>query len=219
LFSSFKLTTAECTQLGSIINLKRVFQLIEQQIDHLQTTQLNQNQPIHNNDQFEQTVNDIDMVLDHPQQLTSDDTLRFCLSLLWNLTDENSIICESFIQSMGLQLFQRLLHLFASDTIVLTKVVGLLSNIAEVSHLKPYLYSIDIIPLMQKYIIESIIDVAFPAAGIIAHLLFEQTDDEINFDLCQLMRNAILSWQSPHLNMVTYKYINSSAFVKLNGNA
>ncbi len=131
--------------------------------------------------------------------------MRFCLSLLWNLTDENACVCENFIQSGGLQLFQRLFNLFASDTIVLTKIVGLLSNIAEVSHLKIYLSSMDMISLMQKYMTEAILDVAFSATGILAHLLYEQTDDEINLELCQQMRETILSWQNPHTNMVTYR--------------
>jgi hypothetical protein len=189
------------------MNLKRLLQLVEQQIDRLQTMQLSQNQQaiIVHNDQTQPALNDIDIVLNNPQQLTSDDTLRFCLSLLWNLTDENSIVCENFIQSMGLELFHRLLHLFASDTIVLTKIVGLLSNIAEVSHLKVYLYSIDIIPLMQKFINEAVLDVAFSATGILAHLLYEQTDDEINLELCQQMTDAIQTWQNPHTNMVTYR--------------
>jgi hypothetical protein len=190
------------------MNLTRLLQLIEQQIDRLQTIQISENQQavIAHNDQSQQSLNDIDMILNNSQQLTSDDTLRFCLSLLWNLTDENAMVGESFIQSMGLQLFQRLFHLFASDTIVLTKIVGLLSNIAEVPHLKPCLYSIDIISLMQKYMMEAILDVAFSATGVLAHLLYEQTDDEINLELCQQMRETILSWQNPHTNMVTYRY-------------
>jgi hypothetical protein len=171
----------------------------------MQITQNQQVVHVHN-DQSPQTLNDIDIVLNNSQQLTSDDTLRFCLSLLWNLTDENITVCENFIQSMGLQLFQRLVHLFATDTIVLTKIVGLLSNIAEVSHLKIYLYSIDIIPLMQKYMMEAIPDIAFSATGILAHLLYEQTDEEINLEVCQLMREAIVAWQNPHTNMVTYRY-------------
>ena len=107
---------------------------------------------------------------------------------------------------MGLQLFQRLIHLFSSDTIVLTKIVGLLSNISEVSHLRIYLYSIDIIPLMQRFLNDGIIDIAFSAAGILAHLLLEQINHEVNIELCQYMRNAILKWQNPDSNMVTYRY-------------
>ncbi|CAF0960409.1 unnamed protein product [Adineta steineri] len=199
-----RLTIDECTRLGSVKNLKCLFQLIEQQIDRLQTMLITQNQQLilpHN----DQTINDIDIVLHNPQQLTSDDTLRFCLSLLWNLTDENAIVCEHFIQSLGLELFQRLLHLFSTDTIVLTKIVGLLSNIAEVSHLKVYLYPVDIISLMKKYIDEAILDIAFSATGILAQLLYDQTDDEINFELCDQMRDAIIKWQNPHSNMVTYR--------------
>ena len=150
--------------------------------------------------------------MDNSQQLTGDDTLLFCLSLLWNLTDENPIVCERFIHSMGLQLFQRLIHLFSSDTIVLTKIVGLLSNISEVSHLRLYLYSIDIIPLMQKFLTDGIIDIAFSAAGILAHLLFDQINQEINMELCQYMRNAILKWQNPDTNMVTYRYVEQILF-------
>ncbi|CAF4605510.1 unnamed protein product, partial [Rotaria magnacalcarata] len=46
--------------------------------------------------------------LEHNPLLTGDETLRFCLSLLWNLTDENPIVCERFVHCNGLQLFQRL---------------------------------------------------------------------------------------------------------------
>jgi hypothetical protein len=202
---AFQLTINECTQLGSVVNLKRLLQLVEQQIDRLKTIQ---NQQVINphHDSSQQTIHDIDITLNNPQQLTSDDTLRFCLSLLWNLTDENTIVCERFLQSMGLDLSQRLLHLFTTDTIVLTKIVGLLSNIAEVSHLKTYLNSINIIPLMQKYVLEAIPDIAFSAMGILAHLFYEQTDEEIDYELCQQMREAIVTWQNPDTNLVTYRY-------------
>ncbi len=182
--------------MGSTINLQRLLQLIEQQIDRLQIIQIH--------DPLQQELNDLE--LNNIQQLTGDDTLRFCLSLLWNLTDENSIVCERFIHSMGLQLFQRLIHLFSSDTIILTKIVGLLSNISEVSYLRIYLYTIDIIPLMKKFLTDGIIDIAFSAAGILAHLLLEQIDEKTNIELCQYMRNAILKWQNPDSNMVTYRY-------------
>lgn len=176
-------------------NIKRLLQLIERQIDRLQSVQ----------DPTNQNSVDLDLFVHDSHQLTSDDTLRFCLSLLWNLTDENPIVCEIFIHSMGLQLFQRLLNLFASDSIVLTKIVGLFSNIAEVSQLKDHLYSIEIIPLMQRYLTESVIDVAFSAAAILSHLLIEQTDDQINWDLCEQMRDVISSWPNPHSNLVTYR--------------
>ena len=195
-----RLSIEECVRIGSIGNLKRLFRLIEQQIDRLQTSQILQ----HDQSQ-QQPINPVDLMLNHPQQLTSDDTLRFCLSLLWNLTDENPMVCENFLQSLGLDLFQRLLHLFPNDNIVLTKIVGLLSNIAEVSHLKNYLYSINIIPLMQKYMTEAIPDIAFSATGILAHLLYEQNDEDIDDDLCQQMRDAIVTWQNPETNMVTYR--------------
>ena len=182
-----------------------MLELVDQQIERLLSTQTHQPLIAVSDDQPEQSMDDIDMTLNHAQLLTSDDTLRFCLSLLWNLTDENPPVCESFIHSTGLRLFQRLLHLFAADTIVLTKIVGLLSNIAEVPHLRIYLYSIDIISLMQKYLSDSILDVAFSATGVLAHLLCEQPDDEINWDLCKQMRRTILTWNNPHTNMVTYR--------------
>jgi len=182
--------------LGSVTNLQRLIQLIEQQIDRLQTIHMNQNQQINDSSEHE---------LNNNPQLIGDDTLRFCLSLLWNLTDENSIVCENFIHSMGLQLFQRLIQLFSSDRIVLTKIVGLLSNISEVSHLRLYLYSIDIISIMQRFLTDGIIDIAFSAAGILAHLLLEQVNHEDNIELCQYMTNAISKWQNPNTNMVTYR--------------
>lgn len=193
----------ECTQLGSTNNLQRLLQLIEQQIDRLLAIQNSQNQQI--NDPIPGEFHDVNLDLNDSQQLTGDDTLRFCLSLLWNLTDENPLVCERFIHSLGLQSFQRLMRLFASDTIVLTKIVGLLSNISEVPYLRIYLYSIDFIPLMQQFLIDGIIDIAFSAAGILAHLLLERIDREINKELCQQMTNAIINWQNPDTNMVTYR--------------
>ena len=189
--------------MASTNNLQRLLQIIEQQIDRLQAVHNSHNQQM--NDPVPADFHDVNLDLNDTQQLTGDDTLRFCLSLLWNLTDENPLVCERFIHSLGLQSFQRLMRLFASDTIVLTKIVGLLSNISEVSYLRIYLYSIDIIPLMQRFLIEGIIDIAFSAAGILAHLLLEQIDHEINMELCQQMRNAIVNWQNPDTNMVTYR--------------
>lgn len=196
----------ECTQLSSLTNLQRLLQLIEQQIDRLQTAQLTQRQqgmPL--DEPVQREINELEPLVNDPLSLTGDDTLRFCLSLLWNLTDENPVVCERFIHSTGLHLFQRILNLFASDTIVLTKIVGLLSNISEVFHLRIYLYSIDIIPLMRRFLSDSILDIAFSAAGILAHLLYEQVDKEVNEELCLHMRAAICRWQNPETNMVTYR--------------
>lgn len=191
-----KLTIIECTSLGSERNIQRLLQLSEHQVNRLQTI----------GDAENQGINPIQQpALEDNPQLTGDDTLRFCLSLLWNLTDENPIVCERFINSNGLQLFRRLIHLFSTDSNVLTKILGLLSNISEVSHLIIYLYSIDIIPLIQKFLTDGIIDIAFSAAGILAHLIFEQSNNELNTDLCQYMRNAILKWQNPDKNIVTYR--------------
>jgi hypothetical protein len=189
-----------------MMNLQRLLQLIEQQIGRLQTAQLTQQQQVIQLDESaQQEINELEPLVNQPPALTGDDTLRFCLSLLWNLTDENSVVCERFIHSTGLHLFQRILNLFASDTIVLTKIVGLLSNISEVFHLRIYLYSIDIIPLMRRFLSDSILDIAFSAAGILAHLLYEQADREVNDELCRHMRDAICKWQNPETNMVTYR--------------
>ncbi|CAF3632366.1 unnamed protein product [Rotaria socialis] len=193
-----RLTVEECTKLGSVINIHCLLQLIEHQVNRLQAMQNIQNhaseQPLNHN-----------LLLNNDLQLTGDDTLRFCLSLLWNLTDENPIVCERFVHSNGLQLFQRLIHLFSTDTIILTKILGVLSNISEVSHLIMCLYSIDIIPLIQKFLTDAIIDIAFSAAGILAHLLFQQINRELNLELCQYMKNAILKWQNPDRNIITYR--------------
>jgi hypothetical protein len=59
---------------------------------------------------------------------------------------------------------------------------------------------------MQKYVLEAIPDIAFSAMGILAHLFYEQTDEEIDYELCQQMREAIVTWQNPDTNLVTYRY-------------
>ena len=58
---------------------------------------------------------------------------------------------------------------------------------------------------MQRFLTGGIIDIAFSATGILAHLLLEQINQEINRDLCQDMRNAIQRWKNPDTNMVTYR--------------
>ncbi|CAF4290862.1 unnamed protein product, partial [Adineta steineri] len=51
-----RLTIDECTGLGSATNLQRLSQLIEQQIDRLQTMHISQNHQI--NDTSDQELND-----------------------------------------------------------------------------------------------------------------------------------------------------------------
>lgn len=116
------------------------------------------------------------------------------------------MVCERFIHSMGLHLFQRLLTLFGSDSIVITKIVGLLSNIAEVAHLRIYLYSIDIIPLMRRFLSNTTLDIAFSSAGILSHLLAEQAEHGVNEDLAEQMRETMIKWQNPETNMITYRF-------------
>lgn len=66
-------------------------------------------------------------------------TISFCIS------DESPRTCSAFLESDGLKLFKRILNETRISESVLTKILGLLNNIAEVPDLRSALMDDDII--------------------------------------------------------------------------
>ncbi|CAF1482185.1 unnamed protein product, partial [Didymodactylos carnosus] len=122
------------------------------------------------------------------------------------------IVCEKFITCNGIQVYQRILEIFATDTITITKIVGLFSNIAEVEHLRIYLRTPLIIEQIEYFLLNSAIDIAYFSAGILSHLLLDEhdnRDDSVDNDHYKLisdeMRRIITLWRNPDTSMVTYR--------------
>lgn len=66
---------------------------------------------------------------------------NFCLFLykveFFNfISDESPTTCSVFLEEAGMELFLRVLEIFQGESAVETKVLGLINNIAEVSHLR-----------------------------------------------------------------------------------
>ena len=62
-----------------------------------------------------------------------DSTLKFNLSALWNITDESPAASKLFFDLEGIEKYARMLEVFAGDTQIEQRVLGLINNIAEVS--------------------------------------------------------------------------------------
>ncbi|XP_050440716.1 protein zyg-11 homolog B-like [Adelges cooleyi] len=140
---------------------------------------------------------------------TVDVTMKFTLSALWNLTDESPTTCKVFINEGGLQLYMEILNTFIDDSTVETKVLGLVNNIAEVPHLRPNLFSNDIIPTLRRLLMSQQIDVSYFAAGIIAHLACEDGWETYSMNgktrVLEELRFAVKQWVPPEGEMVAYR--------------
>ncbi|XP_010608645.1 protein zyg-11 homolog A isoform X5 [Fukomys damarensis] len=151
-----------------------------------------------------------------------DPTLLFSLKALWNLTDESPATCKHVMENQGLAIFIKVLETFSESTIQ-SKVLGLLSNIAEVRELSTKLMTEDVVKHISTLLHSKQIEVSYFAAGIIAHL----TCDKQPWLLCDLRRSALLrdlhatiqKWPSSTCKMsalVTYRSF--KAFFPLLGN-
>lgn len=141
---------------------------------------------------------------------SSDITMKFTLSALWNLTDESSITCDVFLKENGANLFLQVLRTFRNDSGIETKVLGLLNNIAEVEWLRHNLMIDDLVQELFLLFRSEHIDVSYFAAGIVAHLASDGPDKWTcvtytrNFMLEEL-KNAVLEWKVPESEMVAYR--------------
>ncbi|CAH6790634.1 protein zyg-11 homolog A [Phodopus roborovskii] len=151
-----------------------------------------------------------------------DVTFLFTLKALWNLTDESPSACKYFIENEGLAVITKVLETFPVSMIQ-SKVLGLLNNVAEVRELSPKLVTKDLLRHTISLLHSSNIEVSYFAAGVIAHLTCDRqhwlSRDLQRRDLLQDLHVTIQNWPSSRCNMsalVTYRSFKS--FFPLLGN-
>ncbi|XP_065666346.1 protein zyg-11 homolog isoform X2 [Hydra vulgaris] len=140
-----------------------------------------------------------------------DGTLKFNLNALWNLTDESPITCKLFIDLDGLQKYVRLIETFDDDQMI-TKVLGLLNNIAEVKSLQCILL---LNPQLMKHIRRLVsnneVQVSYFACGIIANLAINWNKTPHQLDYIETKKvlsevaQAVKRWGKIDKEIVTYR--------------
>lgn len=144
------------------------------------------------------------------EQQTVDITLKFTLSALWNLTDESPDTCGVFLREGGLDLFLQVLEQFPGEPTVETKILGLINNIAEVSSLRQRLMVDAFLVALHRLLRSPLIDVAYFAAGIVAHLASAgpalwRSQAVPRDTMLQELETVVLNWNSPESEMVAYR--------------
>ncbi|NP_001161408.2 protein zyg-11 homolog A [Mus musculus] len=140
-----------------------------------------------------------------------DVTFLFTLKALWNLTDECPLACKYFMENEGLATVIRVLETF-SISVIQSKVLGLLNNVAEVRELSSKLVTEDVIERIISLLHSSNLEVSFLAAGVLAHLTCDRqhwlSRDLQRTDLLRYLHLAIQNWPSSRCDMsvlVTYR--------------
>ncbi|EFX71374.1 hypothetical protein DAPPUDRAFT_308901 [Daphnia pulex] len=139
-----------------------------------------------------------------------DITLKFTLSALWNLTDESPETCSIFLREGGLDLFLQVLEAFPGESTVETKILGLINNIAEVKTLRHRLIVDPFLMALHRLLRSPLIDVAYFAAGIIAHLAsggveFWTSRTVPRHVMLEELGVVVMEWNSPESEMVAYR--------------
>lgn len=119
-----------------------------------------------------------------------DEVMHYLWSCLWNVTDETPANCRLFLDHRGLTLFLGCLRQFSNNSVELVRnMMGLMGNIAEVSHLRAPMYHSDCVNIfcqLLEYEAPSAVDVSggaggdlevgYHAGGVLAHLLSDGRD-------------------------------------------
>ncbi|XP_076650034.1 protein zyg-11 homolog B [Halictus rubicundus] len=141
-----------------------------------------------------------------------DTTMKFTLSVLWNLTDESARTCSLFMAEGGMDLFLEMLETFQGASSVETKVLGLINNIAEVSSLRPRLMERKFLSMLSTLLVSTHIDISYFAAGITAHLLsdgkyvwWSKNLHQSRALLLKQLAHTVKHWQTPQGEMVAYR--------------
>ncbi|KAG8192667.1 hypothetical protein JTE90_009696 [Oedothorax gibbosus] len=156
----------------------------------------------------------LDIVKTKAEQGDIDIMMKFTLSALWNLTDESPKTCGVFLDLGGLQLFLDVLKRFDGESSVETKVLGLMNNIAEVTHLREFLMKDEFINALRSLLGSRHIDVSYFAAGIVAHLASEGETfwtfwNQPNWnEMVTELGAAVLNWDVNATEMVAYRSFN-----------
>lgn len=152
----------------------------------------------------------LSMVQSRVDSKSSDITMKFTLSALWNLTDESAATCKVFLEEGGAMLFLNVLTTFRFDNAIETKVLGLLNNIAEVEKLRNSLMIDSLIKELHLLLQSEHIDVSYFAAGIIAHLASDgptkwTVDTYSRTDMLNALEGIVSHWKVPENEMVAYR--------------
>ncbi|XP_045466414.1 protein zyg-11 homolog B-like [Harmonia axyridis] len=152
----------------------------------------------------------LEMVANRVKNELSDITLKFTLSALWNLTDDSPDWCTVFVVKDGAVLFLKVLQKFKNDSTIEPKVLGLLNNIAEVTHLRQSLMLNELINELYGLLRSDNIDVSYFAAGIVANLASDGDENWIatshtREEMLREIEDAIMQWQVPQSEMVAYR--------------
>lgn len=152
----------------------------------------------------------LDIVRRKLNEKAVDLTLGFTLSTLWNLTDECPRTCSTFLELDGLKLFTKMLQEARHSGSVLTKILGLLNNIAEVPKLRKSLMSEEIIDSIRSLLRCEMIEISYFSAGVLAHLVSDGEEiwtlENVTRDLVlSELGTAIFSWSQADKEMVAYR--------------
>lgn len=152
----------------------------------------------------------LSMVQSRVESRSSDITMKFTLSALWNLTDESSATCKVFLEQWGALLFLDVLTTFRGDSAIETKVLGLLNNIAEVETLRDSLMIDSLMKELYLLLKSEHIDVSYFAAGIVAHLASDGISKwEVvvysRDEMLHALEVAVSQWKVPDSEMVAYR--------------
>ncbi|XP_049603226.1 protein zyg-11 homolog isoform X2 [Syngnathus scovelli] len=140
-----------------------------------------------------------------------DSTLKFALSVLWNLTDEMSVAARNFIQCNGLELYEEILESYYTEPSIQWKVLGLLNNIAEVEELQRELMVADLLEHIVRLLQDTkvVMEVRYFAGGILAHLTSRPEawilDEKLRSHILEELHVSIAAWTHLENEIVVYR--------------
>ncbi|XP_065220691.1 protein zyg-11 homolog B-like [Planococcus citri] len=142
--------------------------------------------------------------------IAADPTLGYALSTLWNITDESPQTCTVFLEQGGLELFTKMLDEYVDCDPVLTKILGLLNNIAEFADLRSCLMTFEVINPIRNLLGSASIENSYFSAGILANLISPGpqvwTIEKIpRDDILIELSESISRWKHIEGEMVAYR--------------
>ncbi|XP_015792080.1 protein zer-1 homolog isoform X2 [Tetranychus urticae] len=102
-----------------------------------------------------------------------DEVMEIAWSTMWNVTDENPINCQRFLDNHGMDLFVKCMSTFPEPPELLRNMMGLLGNVAECEDLRPRLMRPEYIVRFSELLWSESdgIEVSYNAAGILSHIV------------------------------------------------
>ncbi|XP_059915735.1 protein zyg-11 homolog [Gadus macrocephalus] len=140
-----------------------------------------------------------------------DNTLRFALSALWNLTDGSPAAGRHFVQCQGLELYVEVLESYCSEPSVQQKVLGLLNNLAEVEELQGDLMEEDLLDYVLSVLGDPRVgvEVRYFAGGFLAQLSSRPKAWTLRQELLETIHQqlhlAVMTWSPAEREMVSYR--------------